>query len=251
MAGFLDETFGITGGANGVVHYTTDGGKTWPRAKNSSACRYGLEIVDEQVAWHCGNLGQVPVSTDGGRTWQAVTHYGPRYPNHCRFLSFLDAQTGWAATPYQLGATTDGGMTWTEIAPPEGIQDIAAIELRTATEGYLLDNAGVLYVTQDGGESWSSRRAFELEESGGLLMTLSTPVAAMRFFDADHGVIVLSLTGGGESKVLAMRTADGGQTWEQENVPAESGALYLTRDGTTLTLYDPAAGITVLRYQEH
>jgi hypothetical protein len=102
VVGFLDETFGITGGANGVVHYTTDGGKTWPRAKNSSACRYGLEIVDEQVAWHCGNLGQVHVSTDGGRTWQAVTHYGPRYPNHCRFLSFLDAQTGGLPPPINL-----------------------------------------------------------------------------------------------------------------------------------------------------
>jgi photosystem II stability/assembly factor-like uncharacterized protein len=37
IAAFLDETFGVTGGANnkGRVHYTTDGGQTWIMAESS------------------------------------------------------------------------------------------------------------------------------------------------------------------------------------------------------------------------
>jgi hypothetical protein len=37
MAAFLDETFGVTGGANvnGRAHYTTDGGQTWTMADSS------------------------------------------------------------------------------------------------------------------------------------------------------------------------------------------------------------------------
>lgn len=37
MAAFLDESFGVTGGAGdqGKVHYTTDGGQTWTLAESS------------------------------------------------------------------------------------------------------------------------------------------------------------------------------------------------------------------------
>src|SRR5512143_1438269 len=106
-AGFMNESFGMTVGYGGEVHYTNDGGASWPQAANSSKCRFGLEIVDDQVAWHCGNGGHVRKSTDGGKTWQAVADFGPSEPNQCRFLSFLDDTTGWAATPSQLAATND------------------------------------------------------------------------------------------------------------------------------------------------
>ncbi len=39
MAAFLDESFGITGGAGdvGKAHYTSDGGQTWTVADSSGA----------------------------------------------------------------------------------------------------------------------------------------------------------------------------------------------------------------------
>jgi len=249
IAGFLDETFGITVGSAGEVHYTIDGGKTWPQAENSSLCRFGLEIVDEQLAWHCGNGGHVRVSTDGGRTWRTVADYGPNEPNHCRFLSFLGAETGWAATPYQLGATADGGVSWADVALPEGIQDIAAIALRTSTDGYLLDVAGNLFATEDGGESWSPLALGLIPEGKELLLGSSAPAAAMRFPDADRGLVALSLKGKEGAEIVTARTADGGQTWEYEGALATFGAPYLTRDGTMLTIVGLSNRITVLRYQ--
>jgi photosystem II stability/assembly factor-like uncharacterized protein len=249
VAGFLDETFGITAGSAGEVHYTRDGGETWPRADNSSLCRFGLEIVDEQLAWHCGNGGHVRVSTDGGRTWQAVADYGPNEPNHCRFLSFLDAKIGWAATPYQLGATTDGGASWADVALPEGIPDIAAITLRTSTDGYLLDVAGNLFVTEDGGESWSPLAPGLIPAGKELLLGSSAPAAAMRFPDANRGLVALSLKSEEGVEIVTVRTADGGQTWEHERALATFGAPYLARDGTILTIVGLSNRITVLRYQ--
>ena len=94
VAGFHDDGFGITVGYSGDVRYTTDGGQLWTSAENKSWCRYGLDIVDEKTAWHCGNGGHVRASTDGGQTWQTVADFGPNQPDHCRFLSFLDAKTG-------------------------------------------------------------------------------------------------------------------------------------------------------------
>jgi photosystem II stability/assembly factor-like uncharacterized protein len=72
----------------------------------------------------------------------------------------------------------------------------------------------------------------------------------MRFLDANHGIVVLSLAGGGESKIVALRTTDGGQTWEEEAVPAEIGKPYLTNDGMLLTVasFLNIGEITVLRY---
>jgi photosystem II stability/assembly factor-like uncharacterized protein len=66
--GFMDESFGITVGYTGEIHYITDGGVNWPQAQNPSMCRFGLDIVDSQTAWNCGNGGHVHVSIDGGKT---------------------------------------------------------------------------------------------------------------------------------------------------------------------------------------
>jgi photosystem II stability/assembly factor-like uncharacterized protein len=245
MAAFLDETFGVTGGATGAgkTHYTTDGGATWTLAESSGGCLYGMDIVDEQTVWACGRMrgqsfttpGGVRLSTDGGQTWEGQTAFKSQ-PGRCP-LSFLDTQTGWVANARTLSATADGGETWEEITP-DGLTDIVAIALRTPSEGYALDYDGTLYTTADGGKSWSSQ-SLGVEKYGELKVLESRDfvMAAIRFTDADNGIVVLSLVGGGESKVVALRTADGGRTWLEEIVPAETGPVYLSHDGSLLTVY--------------
>ena len=49
--------------------------------------------------------------------------------------------------------------------------------------------------------------------------------------------------------ILALRTADGGQTWEQEELPLKIGALHLSSDGTTLAVVGSSGKIAVLHYQ--
>jgi photosystem II stability/assembly factor-like uncharacterized protein len=243
LAGFHDPDFGITVGYAGDVRYTADGGYLWTRAENKSACRFGLDIVDENTAWHCGNGGHIRVSTDGGQTWQIATSFGPNHPNHCRFLSFLDAKTGWAATPYQLGVTMDGAETWTEISLPEGTQTIAAISLRTVTEGYVLDDTSTLFITRDGGQTWS---AYSLGTEDEGLLTASTPMAALRFTSANQGIAVFQ----DRRQVWYALTEDGGQTWQRGEIPMTivRPSLYLAHDGETLTMLS-GSEITVLRYE--
>ena len=246
VAAFLDDTFGITAGYAGEVHYTADGGQTWPKAKNASMCRFGVDIVNQNLAWHVGNGGNVRVSTDGGQNWAAVANLSSS--GISQFISFVDAKTGWAANQTKLWATADGAQKWTEVALPKEAKNLVEIVLRTASDGYLLDEAGVLYITHDGGQQWSSQT---LELKDGAINLLSLPhSAAVRFFDADHGLIIASLAGGGKSKLVALRTADGGKTWEKEDMsmPAKFGSLYLSHDGTTLTIFDTSNQVTVLHY---
>jgi photosystem II stability/assembly factor-like uncharacterized protein len=246
-AAFLDDEFGLTVGHAGDPLYTTDGGQTWVSGENVSLDLDGLDIVDENVIWASGRNVQVRVSVDGGQTWQAASSIsdGTTAP----YISFLDAQIGWVATrnSRRLWTTADAGQTWTEIAPPEELVTLAGISLRTEMDGYLLDDTGMLYITQDGGQSWSSQ---PLGLGGKVVTAYELPLTAMRFTDTDHGIVVLSLEGGG-GKAVVLRTNDGGKTWEQEDAPVPTGTLHLTHDGETLTAIDrPAGQIVVLRHKD-
>ena len=251
VAGFLDETHGITVGYNGEVHYTADGGKTWPAGTNQSFCRFGLDIVSAQAAWHCGN-GGLGFSSDGGKTWTNVKGtYSTADSFPCHFLSFLDARTGWAATGGDLDLITNGGDTWTAIKLPAGLGgSIAAIDLRTATDGYVLDSAGAVWITADGGKTWTSK---PLGLTGGAIATAKLPLASMHFTDSTHGVVVARLAGA-SAKLVAFRTSDGGATWQSEQIALALGkadltALFLAHDGTNLTVTDTFNTVTLLRYQ--
>jgi photosystem II stability/assembly factor-like uncharacterized protein len=252
MAAFLDDTFGLTGGPDnaGRAQYTTDGGQTWTMAERSSGCLFGLDIVDAQAVWEC-NASDIRLSTDGGQTWQG-TPRGRGQP-FCQ-VSSADRDTAWYLSPRRLETTLDAGTTWEEVSLPEGVEtaDILAISLRAPGAGYVLDSSGTLYTTLDSGQNWSPQN-LGLEERYGAMKPLppgNIAAAAMRFLDADHGVIVMSLIGGGSSKLVALRTADGGQTWMEESVPTEFGTAYLAHDGRLLTVHSffNAGQITVLRY---
>lgn len=246
MVGFQNENFGITVGYGGEVHYTNDGGKSWPRAANDSLCRFGLDIVDEQIAWNCGNGGHIRLSTDGGKNWRGVQSFGSTEPSHCRYMSFLDAQTGWVASPYLLGVTSDGGQKWSEIKLPKEAGEIAAICLRTVACGYLLDDKGMVYITEDGGRSWKIQ---SLGLKNVKLTIMRAPFAAIRFTSADEGIVVFSDQVKG---IWALFTQDGGKTWRKEKVSDDTGTIYLSRDGKFLTIAGFVdISVTLYKYREN
>jgi photosystem II stability/assembly factor-like uncharacterized protein len=232
IAGFVDGTHGITAGYSGECHYTTDSGKSWPSGTNISACRFGLEIVNDKIAWTCGNQGNNRVTMDGGCSWSPISNFGKTEPNQCRFLSFIDDKAGWIASPFGMMAkTTNGGETWVPLKLPDGIDDIAALSLLTKDIGYVLDMSGIIYKTSDAGETWSTIDSGFKDAP--MMMMLSAPQEAMRFIDEKRGIIVACLN---DKKVYASVTTDGGNTWTRESVPAVMGALFLAHDGRTLTV---------------
>jgi photosystem II stability/assembly factor-like uncharacterized protein len=267
QAGFLDSSFGIVVGPQNTVYYTTDGGQNWTQNEiiDPPGCQFGLDIVDEQVAWHCGRGSNqdnvrhsaVDLSLDGGQTWEAVSEVAVDYPESqvhrtfCRFLSFLDAETGWAASNFQLTATSDGGASWTDLPLPEGVVDtISGVALRTPTEGYLLESEGGFFVTQDGGQTWELRyqdlkNGMPADDVG----PSKQPQTAIRFLDEKQGLIVYWDPDLKQMQVA--RTVDGGLSWEKEALPLKGISFpFLTHDGQSLTLVDfISSDITVLQYQ--
>jgi photosystem II stability/assembly factor-like uncharacterized protein len=244
VAGFLTEDFGVTIGYAGEKHYTTDGGETWPEAENESACRFGLDIVDEHVLWSVGNGGGVRLSTDSGQTWTAVSDVSDH--GISRYASFLDDQTGWVANTNHLWETVDSGETWTEFSLPEETENmVASVAMLESGTGYLLGFNRNLYFTEDSGETWTAQ-PLNLSDDRKISVSISP---AMRFFDTENGMIVARIKDAG---IIALRTEDAGTTWTEEEIPMEeiasSGTLYLSQDGSMVTYTDTNGHIMVAEY---
>lgn len=249
-AGFYDETHVATGGVVGIMGYSDDAGKSWLVTDAKSDCRYGMDIISPQVIWACGGATHVRKSLDAGQTWEAVTNFGDArtITNPCHSASFIDENTGWLANSNLFGSTADGGQTWTMQPLPETAHKIATIDTYALNEGYLLDQKGALFFTQDGGEHWipTAQLALGLIE----LPATAYQLAAMRFSDLQHGTIVISSSPyATEEPVMAFHTADGGKTWTSEIVPVVAGPIYLAREGNLLTVISGVNQLTLLRYE--
>jgi photosystem II stability/assembly factor-like uncharacterized protein len=245
LVGFHDAKFGIYIGDDSQVFYSEDGGANWQPSEISSLALYGLDIVDRDTAWVCGNRS-TRLTTDGARTWQNAADFGEGIPNNCRFLSFLDSKTGWAATSSKLGSTTDGASTWTDLALPKDAGKIAAISLYAAGKGYLLDNSGNLFSTEDNGQTWNPAGPLPLGDL--TIATMNPPVAAMRFQNAIRGVVIIPAVVGGTGQVAAFQTYDGGKTWKRQPVTDSFCFPVLSHDGRILTLYSLPMNVLVMQY---
>jgi len=250
-AGFLNEQVVATGGVVGQMGYSNDGAQTWLVTDAQADCRYGMDIVSPQVIWACGGATNVRKSVDGGKTWQVLAAFGDArtITNPCHSASFLDENIGWLANSNLFGTTLDGGLSWTMQALPETADKIATIDTYGSGAGYLLDQSGVLFFTQDDGAHWRETSRLDL---GALNMSFSVyQLAAMRFRDSQHGLIVVSPTDKAKPEpVLAFHTSDGGATWTSEVIPVLAGPVYLARDGKLLTVISGVNELTLLRYEE-
>jgi hypothetical protein len=250
-AAFLDETHVATGGVVGQMGYSDNGGQSWLVNSSAADCRYGIEIVSADLIWSCGGNTDVRRSVDGGKTWQVLTSFGDHrlIRGPCHSASFLDENTGWLSNSHIFGTTSDGGTTWTMRAIPDTANNIATIDTYKSGEGYLLDQSGVLFFTNDNGRQW--RKASRLDLGEIVLPPTAYQLAAMRFSDAKHGMIVVSSSPYGKpTPVIAFHTSNGGETWTSESIPVLAGPVYLARDGDYLTVITANGQLTLLKHEE-
>ena len=191
-------------------------------------------------------MKNLSVSKDGGKTWEAIAD---KAGGMGCILAFADAKTGWLGFGNKFEATADGGATWKALTLPGGVNKVAAISLRTPTDGYLVDDSGVLHTTKDGGTTWSAQslglNAPEIMGFASGQFINETPQAAVRFTDASNGLVVLGLSG--KDSMIALHTADGGKTWKEVSLAAKFGAPYISRDGKFVTVNKWGEGTTLLK----
>jgi photosystem II stability/assembly factor-like uncharacterized protein len=166
------------------------------------------ESTIDGVPFDTGQYGELAAESDystaNGSGW--TTQWSATTTNLID-VSFADSQHGWAVGGTDDGgmgiilATTDGGLTW-EIQNADGgfgtLNAVCAIDAQTCwTVGY----DGVVLVTSDDGETWSST-------------TLgSRNLTDILFVDESRGWCVGFMNDGGSG--VCFTTENGGETWSE------------------------------------
>jgi len=127
-------------------------------------------------------------------------------------IQFLNELEAWAVTDTQIIRTSDGGITWSNVTPPDVTEtgDTVVTFILDKTHAWVqkpdfnnFPNNGLLYRTTDGGLTWTIS---------------STPFSDgdLIFTDVNNGWMLADLgIGAGSNAVAVFQTADGGATWTQ------------------------------------
>ncbi|KAI6080354.1 oxidoreductase [Hypoxylon rubiginosum] len=167
---------------------------TWKLLPTGTTARFrGLAPVSDKIAWVSGLGGTVLRTTDGGLTWASVGP-APSESDNTTALDFRDIEA-WSADKAIILSIGEG-------------------------------NSSRVYVTGDGGASWT--RSFTNEEDAAFYdcIAFESPERGMAMSDPVDG------------KIRLIETLDGGQSWNIVEsagmVPAEDGEAGFAASGTCL-----------------
>ena len=163
---FIDESTGWvtgvrispeTGGQDGLVQKTTDGGQTWmDQPTNIPDILEDIFFVDTNNGWAVGENGIILHTTNGGDTWDIQTSGTEE-----KILSvrFADSAVGWTVGG-DFGVsiilhTTDGGETWENQSLTE--DEAPIISKQQLSDVFPLD-ASHVWITGPGGFMISSSK---------------------------------------------------------------------------------------------
>ena len=202
---FADSVNGIGVGSQGRIISTNDGGIFWGHSINPINRDFNKVVnVTPRLYYAVGGISSANAmqtiikSADSGITWQVIYDTAGPVLNSVFFTS---PQKGFAVGDSGVVLlTTNGGVSWINVAPPLQRNLKAILFLNTDT-GYIaggLDTGAsrkTIFRTIDGGANWTVL----LDTTGGVLKDIS-------FADNAIGYVV------GDSATV-LKTVDGGNSW--------------------------------------
>lgn len=233
LVGYYDDDSAASMGYNGEVHYYDPAEKSWPFSENKSLCRYGMDMVNENIIYTCGNGGHVTKSVDGGKTYTKMTSFAADASDQGVMMSFCDENNGLVASVSQLAITADGANTWTDIAVPSGL---LAIRMESPEKFCYIGSDLNFYKTADGGATWESA-PMNLPLGDGYRTDMRNNFVFT--IDGENMYTVFCI----ENENLSLKsysTADGWLSCTENTVPEitgmKKGYLYMNRDGSIMTV---------------
>lgn len=230
---------------DGYFWKTTDGGQTleyqilpdqhrW--TATLQACHFinemeGVVLADKRL----NDTAFIYRTTDGGATWEQTPMADSDYLED---ISFPTDQVGYIAGRSNIYKTEDGGQTWNPVSDV----DAQCIFFLDAMTGYAGDRSdGDLYVTTDGGVTWTS------------FVVGLDDVTGIYFKDSQNGVLVdedggvfYTTTGGMTAGDWAPATSQP-LTWKTGLVADSDGDWWISGENNSEIGYAPDG---VLMYSE-
>ena len=197
---FLSTLRGWIIGHNGVILYTTDGGKTWkPQHTAATENWHRIVFIDKRHGWIAGN-GVLLRTENGGETWQ-INREGLENIYFVCDIHFINPKIGWiGVNDGQTLHTCDGGKTFR--LQKTGLTNAPIIDLHFINnkEGWAVTSqlmkGGYILHTIDGGDYWQVQAKTHHVGVG------------VHFINETTGWVVMA---NGSS----LTTTDSGKTWKQ------------------------------------
>ncbi|MGA9762071.1 MAG: YCF48-related protein [Gaiellaceae bacterium] len=205
---FVNTSDGWTVGSGGTILASKDGGTSWEtQGSPTTSALYAVSFTSATRGWIADASGTVLSTDDGGANWNE--HKATGTTKSLNGIDFVDSDYGWAVgSAGTILRTENGGTSWTRQKSDPNL-DLYGVSFVSRTEGWAVgslwdgdagDQYGVIYVTNDGGDSWD----LQYPKLG------DTPRAAalqsVQFVDSLKGRAV-----GDTGTVLT--TKDGGTSW--------------------------------------
>ena len=200
-------------GERGHILVSSDNGGSWLQVESPNRSNLsGVYFHDRDLGWAVGHDSVILRTEDGGTTWELV-HWSPEEESPLLDVWFSDADSGFAIGAYgSFYRTADGGKSWDLETISEW--DFHLHHIARSAEGrlYLAAEAGMIYLSDDAGKTWTE---------------LSSPYEGSFFgslpLDRD-AVLVFGLQG------HLFRSEDAGESWTS----IETGTTAMLTDGIQL-----------------
>lgn len=210
---FINENYGLTAGAGGVILKTTNGGSTWsPLTSGTTADFFDVLLLDQNNGFVVGSGGTILRTTDGGSNWSTL----PSGVSDNLFSISLNGTLGVIGGSSQtILISTNSGNSWSISQTGfwgGGFWGVFAV---SSTAAFVAGENSIFQPmvgkTIDTGANWDFT-PFYLNTNEGRLQDC-------HFFNSNSGISIASVWDG---QGAVARTSDGGNNWSNTTLYAES-----------------------------
>ncbi|MBA2678204.1 MAG: exo-alpha-sialidase [Ktedonobacteraceae bacterium] len=236
------------------VLHATAGAEKWREATPSTgSVQYApgaYDFLDAQNAWvamQTSDKFSIFRTYNGGSFWLETPLLDTG--SGVTQISFADPQNGWLLfnkeDKGQMQAvdvfhTADGGATWLQVSSVTSSTNDQAnglpfagrkmgVNFRSGSTGWITGSVvdsknPLLYISNDGGFSWKLQTLTLPPDASGTITTLPP-----QFSNANDGILPITFSSGGSSKVDVYTTQNGGKTWSSGNPTTDISSTIVFR----------------------
>jgi outer membrane protein assembly factor BamB len=235
---------------NGEAQYPAgvypNGATTWTQVVGGDAGLTAVDYTNNAVVYEEGFYGALSKSIDGGQTWTSATNglslvgcqtgvSCPQNNNVNAIMPFVMSQrthTTLFAGTTQVYMSTNSGSSWQAISPspPQGYFSgtpplLSAIASAPSSDDYVYagDNAGDIYTTTGGGQTWTGGLVYDTTTH----FSLGTTVTSLAVDPLNPLLVYATFAGFAPAGQHVLKSTNGGTTWTDAsmslpNVPCRS-----------------------------